>query len=389
MKKKLIIGASAVGVFIALTVIVTGVIMIYKGSSSTSGGVTQEATNISRNFEDVQNEFAVDYPCGITDFDSPYVKPAKCSAAKMKKGTLVSVAFSGYVGDIKGKPLAGVRIKANNGEITETDSLGIFNLNVQVDSIKKSINIVGDKFGYSPIRDVINAEVVNGKIIPLGKYEKGFMMREIEIKNIVLESEKEITIKSEKYPGVSVTIPANGLENSKGEVVEGNITGEITYLDPNKPEDAIITPGFDGNTKQMIGINREGKQVFLESQGMVFLHFREEGTTEILQPKKGSSLTIVQPILEEDYKRFMLNKENPPSENELAIANQRAETLGLNRQDISEEEKFKIALDNDLLSVSNYWYFNQRTGLWEEWPVVVSKVDLENKIYIMKVSRLY
>lgn len=342
-------------------------------------------------YANLQMQFALDLPCGVTDFDSPLVKPVQCAEDKMKKGDEVELQLTGYiVREGSGLGIGGVKIKVNNGETFITDSNGYFDSKIKVDSIKKAINFVADKEGYSPIRKVFNAQVPNANWtefeIPQKRDVEFIIMREVELKKVNLDS-ADITITSEKYPGVSVSIPAGGLENSRGEIVTGEVTGEITYLDPNKPEDFVLAPGVEGVAQKLVGVNMQGKQTSLVSSGMVLFHFKKAGSEEILQPRKGTVVTVTQPILEDDYKKMTdpeMIKAGMISEEEEKEMN---EAMGIEKG-MTEEEIFKKVLESGNVG-NNFWYFNQRTGLWEEWPIANMDNDLKRKVYVMKIPAFY
>ncbi|MGW8185227.1 MAG: hypothetical protein ACWGHO_03930 [Candidatus Moraniibacteriota bacterium] len=343
-------------------------------------------------YAELQLQFALDLPCGVTDFESPLVKPVQCSEDKMKKGDEIELRLTGnIVKEGSGSNIEGVKITVNGGEPFYTDINGYFDSKIKVDSVKKAINLVADKSGYSPIRKVFNAQVPNADWtdfeIPETRNVEFLIMREIEIKKVNLGS-ADITITSEKYPGVSVTIPAGGLENSKGEVVLGEVTGEITYLDPNKPEDFVLAPGVEGVANKLVGVNMKGEQGSLTSNGMILFHFKKEGSDEILQPRKGTIVTITQPMLEEDYQKMTdpeLVKAGMLSEEDEREFHKK---MGI-EEGMSEEEIFKKMLERGANTGANFWYFNQRTGLWEEWPIASMDNDLERKVYIMKVPAFY
>lgn len=365
--------------------------------------VIKKMTNVSdkssmandRNRKDIKDynnlftDFALNFPCGVTDFDSPLVKPIKCNPEKMKKGNPIDVTLVGVITDENGVNMDNVKIVANNGEAFYSDLSGHFQAKITVDSIKESIFIVADKFGYSPIRKIYYAQLPTADNTALEipeEFNVGIIkMREADV--VTANLDNDIIITSTKYPGVSVSIPARSLQNSKGEIVTGEITGEITYLDPNKPEDAALTPGIEGSLKQMVGVNRKGEQVALGSHGMTFFHFKQEGSDEILQPKEGTILTVTQPIPDIIYEKNIdpeaLKAQAPTMKEDMEFK----EKLGL-KDGMSDEEIFQIYLDNDIVG-SNYWYFNQRTGLWEEWSLSFLEYDMEKKLIIMKVSKLY
>lgn len=371
--------------------VLTYLFVIKKTGFNTKTGkqVVEPSEEQKAEYARIQNNFVFAFPCGITDFDSPRVKPMECDAGSMEKGGPVKMIFSGTALDEKGIKLKDVKLKINNGQEFYSDKDGKFESEIEVDSNKKAIVIVADKFGYSPVRKIVNAQMPNADWtafeIPKD-FSTEIVMREIEVVKTSLAQDSDITITSDKYPGLSVTIPAGGLENAKGEIITGEITGEITYLDPKNPKDASLVPGFDFNGKQMIGIDHKGRQVILDSKGMVFFHFKKEGNDEILQPRKGTMLTITQPMPEDDYKAIMASKDlnqMPDPEEDQKLKEQ----LGL-KDGMSDQEIFEIFFENDMLEY-NYWYFNQKTGLWEEWPVANISNDVEKKINIMKVSRLY
>lgn len=342
-----------------------------------------------KDYNNLFTDFALNFPCGVTDFDSPLVKPMKCDPEKMKKGNPIDVNLVGIITDENGVNMDNVKIVANNGEAFYSDLSGHFQAKVTVDSIKESILVVADKFGYSPIRKIYYAQLPTADNTALEipeEFNVGIIkMREADV--VTANLDNDIVVTSTKYPGVSISIPARSLQNSKGEIVTGEITGEITYLDPNKPEDAALTPGIEGGLKQMVGINRKGEQVTLGSRGMTFFHFKQKNSNEILQPKEGTILTITQPMLEETYEKAIdpetAKAQAPTMEEDMEFKR----ILGL-KDGMSDEEIFKIYLENDILG-SNYWYFNQRTGLWEEWSLTFLDYDVEKKINIMKVSKLY
>ena len=347
----------------------------------------REPTAIQKEYEALQTQFAMDLPCGVTDFDSPHVTPVECDADKMKSGEVKKITFSVNVADEDGNGLENVRVAVNGGVPFFTDALGFLDMKIGVDSNKKVINLVIDKEGYSPMRRVLNAEVIDGNSILIPEtFRANVVMREIDIQNVQLRGDSEIVVESKKYPGVSVTIPANGLENSKGEIVTGEVVGEITYLDPSKPEDRLLTPGFNGNVMQMVGVDHNGNQVLIKSQGMVFFHFKETGSDEILQPRKGTTLVITQPIPDEEY-AILTDKKIQEKDIFTDEDIKYFENLGITAN-TSDDELFEIALENDLI-VFNYWYFNERTGLWEEWPVKKFEEDIPNKLYKMEVPRFY
>ncbi|MGW8185232.1 MAG: hypothetical protein ACWGHO_03955 [Candidatus Moraniibacteriota bacterium] len=342
-----------------------------------------------KDYNNLFSDFALNFPCGITDFDSPLIKPMKCDPEKMKKGNPIDVTLVGVITDENGVNMDNVKIVANNGEAFYSDLSGHFRGKITVDSIKESIMIVADKFGYSPIRKIYYAQLPTADNTALEipeEFNVGIIkMREADV--VTANLDNDIVVTSTKYPGVSVSIPARSLQNSKGEIVTGEVTGEITYLDPNKPEDAALTPGIEGSLKQMVGVNRKGEQVTLGSHGMTFFHFKQKDSDEILQPKEGTILTVTQPIPEIIYEKNIdpeaLKAQTPTKEEDMEFK----EKLGL-KDGMSDEEMFKIYLDNDIMG-SNYWYFNQRTGLWEEWSLSFLDYDVEKKLIIMKVSKLY
>lgn len=329
-----------------------------------------------------QGEFEMNLPCGVIDFDSPYVTPVKCTAEKMQKGSAVGVKFKGRITDESGEALESVKITANNGDIFYTDKFGFFDSKILVDSNRKAINFLADKMGYSPLRKVFNAtaeniETSSAGIVPDTFTTVDMMMRSVDVQKIILNRGKEIKVVSSEYPNVSATIPVDGLVDKDGNIVTGEITGEITYLNPENPDDLKFVPGFNGS---MVGVNRQGKQVTLKSGGMVFFHFKREGSDEILQPRKDVTITITQPLLDERYNYYSAMIENSPKKNK---ANSSTEFKWYN----SAKEFGNFVVSEQ--AVFNYWYFNQRIGLWEEWPVEEFKVDLKNKLDIMKVTRLY
>ncbi len=384
-KQAIIIVTIAVVLFVA-----TAFTFLYKSTKHNTTQDKQYSAEISKKYEDLQNQFAVNLPCGVTDFDSPYVSPVQCDTEDVQGGQPIKIKANGAVYDEDGKPLDTVAITVNGGEPFFTNMNGDFEHDIEVDSKKKSINLVANKAGYSPVRTIFNAETISddGTEIKIPKeYNLGFTMRKIEVQNIQLKENADTVVVSKKYPGVSVTIPANGLKNAIGEIVTGEIIGEITYLNPNDPKDVKFVPGFEGNSKQMIGVNRNGEQVMLESSGMVFFQFKKKGTDGILQPRPGTVVTITQPILDEEYKT-LTSQEATLTEEYLKNAAELDKKLGL-YEGMNEDERFRILLENDLLSNKEYWYFNKQTGLWEDWPVKYFRPDLEKKIYVMKVSRLY
>ncbi|MEA3323192.1 MAG: hypothetical protein U9Q12_03125 [Patescibacteria group bacterium] len=256
-----------------------------------------------------------------------------------------------------------------------------FEADVSVDPNKNVINFVADKFGYSPIRKIYNALDDTGSDMqtttPKEYFANDVIMRNIEVQKISLNN-GETTITSEKYPGVSATIPANGLVNSKGEIVTGEITGEITYLNPDNPEDVKNMPGFGEN---MVGVDRYGNQVTIESAGMVFFHFKQEGSDEILQPKKGAVITISQPLTD-DRENYYQGLIDDPSQ-----VNKDGEfktVVTIIKTDGTTEK-----ISENSMAATDYWYFNQRTGLWEEWPSQEYIIDLKNRSFILKVERVY
>lgn len=350
-----------------------------------------ELTDVQKKYETLQNQFAMNLPCGITDFDSPYVTPVECDVDKMESGEAREIAFSVNVADEDGNGLENVKVSVNNGVPFFTDALGFLDMKIEVDSNKKVINLVVDKKGYSPIRRVLNAEVIDGNNILIPEtFKANVVMRETEVQNAALASEQDTVIISDKYPGLSVTIPAGGLVNLKGETVTGEVVGAISYLDPENPEDRLFTPGVAGNEKMMVGVDHNGDQVLIESTGMAFFHIKEKDTDAILQPRKGVSVTITMPIPDYAYK----NMTDPEavaaaqiSEEELREWIELYESFGVT-EGMDEDERHKLLLENDQIAVA-YWHFNQRTGLWEEWPMRVFEIDLEKKVYIMEVPRFY
>ncbi len=342
-------------------------------------------------YYELREQFVLDLVCGVEDFDSPLVKKAQCDPSKMKKGEIIKINFSGLVIDEKGDSIGNAKVTVNNGKSFYTEKNGYFKEEIEVDSIRQAINVVIDKDGYSPFRNIYFAKTVDSEektiMFPKDYYVENIILREAEVKKVELDVKKDTTIVSDKHPGLSVTIPAGGLVNSKGEVVTGEVVGEITYLDPNDSDNMLLVPGFNGgDMKQMVGIDREGNQVLIESQGLVFFHLKERGSDEILQPREGVKVTITQPIPEEDYIRMTdpkILKEAQFTEGEVKYY----ENLGITK-DKTDEEKFNIRLDEGLLAL-NYWHFNKRTGLWESWPIRDLDTDLEKKIYIMKVPAFY
>lgn len=392
MKKKLVNVSMGIGVFIILTGVIVGIILTNSNNTNNEnvqGQIDSELTGVAKEYSILQNEFLMNLPCGITNFDSPYVKPVKCNTDKKPSGETRMIHLSLGAIDENGSGLEGVRVSVNGGDVVTTDAYGfIANMEINIDTNKKVINLVADKNGYSPIRKVFNAETVNNGVISVPDiFQTNIIMKSIEVVNVKLNSEKKIVIISKKYPGVSVTIPANGLENSKGEVIKGDIVGEITYLNPDMPDDFKFIPGFEGNSKQMVGVNRNGEQVTLESAGMVIAHFRERGSHEILQPRKGAVITITYPILDEEY-ALLTGPGAEPTKRDLESAEKLNKEIGLH-SNMSKDKEFKILLENDLLSDKQYWYFNQKTGLWEDWPISRFDVDLKNRIYTIDVTRLY
>ncbi len=350
--------------------------------------VGEEARLQTAEINNIQNQFGRDLPCGVIDFDSPQVKPVQCDPSKMQKGVPVKVKLIGSVMDESGKGISYVKVKVNSGEYSYSDKNGEFEMQIEVDSVKKAINIVAEKFGYSPIRKVLYAEVLNkkGTAMEIPKiFRDEIVMREIEVVEVNLD--EDIVITSEKHPGLSASIPAGSLVNSKGEIVTGEITGEITYLDPNDPNDVALVPGFDdGDGKQMVGIDSQGEQVLIESSGMVFFHFKEKGSSEILQPKEGVLITITQPMPDEDYRRMT----DPEIVAAAALTEEDLEYfegLGI-VEGVSNDEMYDILIENNVMAL-HYWHFNQRTGLWEAWAVRGFDTDIENKRYIMKVPSFY
>ncbi|MEA3323191.1 MAG: hypothetical protein U9Q12_03120 [Patescibacteria group bacterium] len=71
-------------------------------------------------------QFVMDLPCGVTDFDSPHVKPVQCDPEKTKKGEIVTMKFKGRIADEQGNGVEKVRMTVNNGELFYTDKLGFF-----------------------------------------------------------------------------------------------------------------------------------------------------------------------------------------------------------------------------------------------------------------------
>jgi hypothetical protein len=306
----------------------------------------------------------------------------QCDPEKMKEGTPVVLKFKGRIVDEQGEGIEKVKMTANNGESFYTDRLGFFETEISVDSNKNIINFVADKYGYSPIRKVYNVLDDRGEGVQTTAPEEylanDVTMHNIEVQKISLNNNGDTTITSKKYPGVSATIPANGLVNSKGEVVTGEITGEITYLNPDNPEDVKNMPGFNGN---MVGVDRYGNQVTIESAGMVFFHFKQEGSDEILQPKKGTVITITQPLTDdrENYYQGLLDS---PSQINKGGEFQTVVTI------IKKDGTTKKITENSM-AATDYWYFNQRIGLWEEWPSQEYIIDLKNKLFILKVEKVY
>jgi hypothetical protein len=343
-------------------------------------GVSQEdAENSNQNINEyakMQNQFLMDMPCGVTEFDSPYVKTVQCESQKMQKGELVDLKFKGRIVDEQGESIENAKVAVNNGDSFYTDKMGFYEGNVLVDSNKKLINLNVDKFGYSPIRKIYNALDDTGDgvqaEIPQVFFANDIKMRSADVQKISLNNGGDTLISSKKYPGVSLMIPAGGLVNAAGETVAGEITAEMSYLDPENPEDRDFVPGFSGS---MVGIDRNGNQVTLKSGGMVFFHLKQDGSDEILQPKKGNLVTIRQPLPDHRLNYYQALKESSNSNDiELEL--------------YKDEEGFNKMLYSGKMFF-NYWYFNQKTGLWEDWPVKDYVIDLKNETCIMKVPRLY
>ncbi len=372
--KAIIISALGIILFIIVAIIYT-----YQPTYKNDGTIVKEGKNTNVNLSDYakdQNQFLMDMPCGITDFDSPYVKSIQCDPQKMQKGESVTLTFKGRIVDEQGTGIEKVKIAVNNQESFYTDQMGFYEAKITVDSNKKLINLVADKFGYSPIRKIFNALQDTGEgvpsTIPQIFIANNIGMRNVDIQKVRLNDRGDTIIVSKKYPDVSITVPANGLVNANGKIVTGEITAEITYLDPENPDDVDFVPGFNGS---MVGVDRKGRQVTLKSGGMVFFHLKQIGSDEILQPKEGGIVTIAQPLFFEraDYFRA-LNESNNESDKKLEL--------------YKSDEEFNKMLESDKMFF-NYWYFNQKTGLWEEWPVKAYDIDLENNVSIMAVSRLY
>lgn len=374
--KKTAIIISLFGIILFTVVTVVFVYEPMRRNGETMDNTAKNNNVILNEYAKDQNQFLMDMPCGVTDFDSPYAKSTKCDPTKIQKGKEVVLTFKGRIVDEQGSGIENVHITVNNGKPFYTDNMGFYESAIIVDSNKKLINFVADKFGYSPMRKIYNAMQDTGDgvptTIPQVFFANDIAMREVDVQKVQLSSKNDTVIVSKKYPTVSITIPANGLVNANGKIVTGEITAEITYLDPENPNDIDLVPGFNGN---MVGVDRKGRQVTLKSGGMVFYHLKQAGSDEILQPKEGGTVTIRQPLFFEraDYFRA-LDEGNNEADKKLEL--------------YESEEEFNKMLESDSMFF-NYWYFNQKTGLWEEWPVKDYKVDLENNVSVMAVSRLY
>ena len=136
-----------------------------------------------------------------------------------------------------------------------------------------------------------------------------------------------------------------------------------------------------------MGVDRTGKQVVLESSGLVFFHIKEKNSDEILQPRKGTLVTITQPIPAKELE-MMRNPEmiaaQQVTDDEMKKMN---EEIGI-MDTMSDEEKFNALLEKNLVAL-HYWHFNARTGLWEAWPVSGFETDIERGVYVMKAPAFY
>lgn len=381
--------------FLAILVVL-GVAMffIWNPFSNDEGDELTNILAIRKEYTKAKDQFMMDLPCGVTDFDSPYAKPMKCDSSKSQKGESVKMTFSGNIYDKSGNTISGAKLTVNGGEAFYSENDGSFSKEIVVDSIKQAINVVVDKDGYSPIRKILFAKVISQDQTSLEfpkEYYEDIVVEEAEVKSINISSSEDIVVISDKYPGLSITVPANGLVDSKGNVVMGTVTGEITYLNPANPEDAKFTPGIaDGDSTRMVGINQKGEQVILATEGMTFFHFKKAGSDEILQLKEGVKALVTQPMTtkaDEYFNDTVIQQEAMFSDNDLKRDNEELKKMGVT-DDMTEEEIYKILFENDKIAFS-YWYFNQRTNLWEVWPVSSVKYYPEKGYYSMEVTALY
>jgi hypothetical protein len=364
------------GIIIAVVAVIlfVGVAFVFVNKSqnvetvknSTTNEDTTQLTKIQEKYYEVQNQMASDLPCGVVDFESPDTKPIKCAPEKMKKGDEKLIRVKGTITTETGSALPGARVLLNNKTEVYADDIGDFDTQVSVDSNKPIITVIAEKDGYSPAYFVANAQNINelsDKIEILSELYLTVFMQPGEIRNdIVLYKDKDTKIVSQKYPWLSLIIPAGGLQDKDGNIVLGNVKLVLNSIDATDEKNDMFIPGFEGNGRQMVAVNDQGEQIIVGAvDNIPFFHFTKQGDEDgyILQPR-----------------------ENVP-----VIMTQTMDKLKESKNIILDDSLQESNTEQDVFS--SYWFYNNKTGIWEEWHTNDVVFNESENSYSVEIPRFY
>ena len=240
------------------------------------------------------------------------------------KGEMKKAELLGFVKDVDGNALAGVKVGSGTA-VTTTDASGAFAL-TDIEVVKGRTVVDFTKDGYfDVVRSFDQASKDKWEVVMVSRTNSSIST------NATYSASSAKTLAT--ADGMQVKMPADGYKDAKtGKDYNGTVQTEMLYLNPDDDNFADMMPGGD-----LAAVDANDKTVQLVSYGMTKVEMKDNAGNA-LQLKDGKEAQLTFPIPES----------------------------------LKDKTPNQIPL----------WSFNESTGLWEEEGIAT----LQNGVYVGTVK---